>query len=482
MMTRQQIVEALKDLGLKTGDIVMLHSSLSAIGQVEGGAEALYDAFLEVLGPSGTLVVPTFGGPALGVMTELVKNDPRSVQSIHPFASVAAIGADAEEICRDHWKAETAHGKDTPYTRIAEKGGYVCLLGVDQDRNTTLHSVEALMRMPYLKPTEERTFETPAGQVTKSWPFFPGPHRDFIGLDRVFRDSGKMKVGRVGKAVTRLIKSKDLIDIGMELARKDPSFALTANPSRADGVSQRADLRRDRLAREAFTAAAAASLAGRYVPEMIENCQAAGIDRLELDAIQGKPIHMLSTERVAAAAEELRAAGLEVIALRTEILSQKLSDLLTAAGAAKVRRVVLPLSDEAPHWAREAQGHKLDVSFVNVNQDHQKVFEILSAVYDKQLPAKLVFNGPAFVRAGEMPFLDTYRKKMSRFIDQLDVADGTWDGQVRPLDQGNAEIREMVSALRCRSFAGYMVLAAPNHHVGTLMDAAAAFDRVLDTI
>ena len=133
-MTKSDIVRDLRALGLRTGDAVLLHSSLSSIGRVEGGAGTVVDAFLEVLGDTGTLAVPAFG--KLGVIAEAVKTHPRVVRSVHPMAAVAAIGASAEAFCRDHWKAELAHGLDTPYTRIADAGGYVCLLGADQDGNT----------------------------------------------------------------------------------------------------------------------------------------------------------------------------------------------------------------------------------------------------------------------------------------------------------------------------------------------------------
>ena len=59
-MKREQIAEALQALGLQTSHIVFVHSSLSSIGYVEGGADAAVDAFLDVLGSTGTLVVPTF--------------------------------------------------------------------------------------------------------------------------------------------------------------------------------------------------------------------------------------------------------------------------------------------------------------------------------------------------------------------------------------------------------------------------------------
>ena len=57
--TRESIATDLGRLGIARGDVVFLHSSLRSLGWVAGGAEAVIDAFLDVLGPEGLLAVPT---------------------------------------------------------------------------------------------------------------------------------------------------------------------------------------------------------------------------------------------------------------------------------------------------------------------------------------------------------------------------------------------------------------------------------------
>jgi len=156
-MNKADIKKCLSEFGLKNGDVVIVHSSLASIGHVEGGADTLIDAFLETIGNEGTLVAPVFGN--LGIFTHTLKKRPEAFVSDCPLGTVAAVGADAEFICRDHWKADTVHGNDSPYLKIAGLGGYVCLLGVDQDRNTTLHSVEALLELSYLG-TKKATLES----------------------------------------------------------------------------------------------------------------------------------------------------------------------------------------------------------------------------------------------------------------------------------------------------------------------------------
>ena len=59
-LTRSDIVDGLRALGLAAGDRVVVHSSLKAFGRVEGGPNTVIDALEEVITPAGTLVMPTF--------------------------------------------------------------------------------------------------------------------------------------------------------------------------------------------------------------------------------------------------------------------------------------------------------------------------------------------------------------------------------------------------------------------------------------
>ena len=131
-LSKEAILEGLKALGLKRGDIVFMHSNLRALGTVreiiaapDGGMKWLIEAFREVLGPEGILAVPTFTatfkpgqpGPAghvwhpdktrsrVGQITNYILSLPDRKRSDHPTHSVAAIGDRAEEFCKGHsWR------------------------------------------------------------------------------------------------------------------------------------------------------------------------------------------------------------------------------------------------------------------------------------------------------------------------------------------------------------------------------------------
>ncbi|MBP5640558.1 MAG: AAC(3) family N-acetyltransferase [Victivallales bacterium] len=479
MMKRTDLEKALRKMGLKKNDIVLLHSSMISLGEIEGGAEAVIDAFLNVLGAKGTLVVPVFG--KLGILTELVKARKNAVVSNCPLGTLAAIGGQAKSLLAGHWDADTAHGHGTPYEKIAEAGGYICLLGVDQDRNTMLHSAEALLELPYLA-TKTVTAKGPDGkETTKSWKFYPGPHRNFIGLDHIMAETGIMTISRIGNAQVRLINAHEMMHLCMEIGQEDPAFVLCENPSCADCVRQRAAIFADRISKESFKLSASSRLCGRYVPEMIEKLQAAGIGNVELDYVQGKACAFMSADNLKKIVDEFSASGIGISALRVPIVVDDPDALLKALQAAGIKRVVLPLVESFKQLkAFEKAG--ISVDFSNIRESSATASAQFASVAGKS-KAKFAFSPTNFVRAGEMPFLKSWRAgRFIKTIGQLDLADCTWDGNATLFAAGNAEVKELVSILRCHNFSGWIVLAGGAPFPGDLSCAKRNFEELLETM
>ena len=476
-MDRKEIAEGLRSLGLTDGSIVLLHSSFLSLGKVKNGPGEVIKAFLDVIGKKGTLLVPAFG--QLGVLVEEVKHLPGAIISSCPVGTVAAYGPAAQALCRDHWKAETAHGKNTPYTRLADRGGFICLLGVDQDRNTSLHGIEALLELPYLK-TVTRTFTAPTGkEVTRSYKFYPGPHRDFIGLDRLLLDSGAMKVQRIGNAQVRLIDSAKMFEVLLAAGKECPDLVLCDNPECADCVRQRAAIYADELARESFRLTVSSRLAGRYVPEMIENLKREGISRIELDCIQGQIAANLPAEKLAAAVRELKAENIEVTGIRLPVLPDEPEKLAEKLRQAEIGRVVMPLAGSAK-TVKVLRKAGLEVALCNVAQSAKSAAREFNDLLKKEPGILFVFNGANFARAGEGPFGYSYRVgRFIKTIGQLDVADCTWDGTETELAGGNAQVKEMISILRCGNFSGYFCLGGGSAYPGDLAEAADNFRLLL---
>ncbi|MBO5724040.1 MAG: AAC(3) family N-acetyltransferase [Lentisphaeria bacterium] len=479
-MDYREIAEGLKALGLKKGSIVLLHSSFVSLGEVANGPEEVIKAFLSVIGKSGTLLVPVFG--KLGVLTEILKAMPGAVVSSAPVGTLAAIGKDAEELLADHWKAETAHGKGTPFTRIAEKGGYICLLGVDQDRNTTLHSVEALLELPYLGVAKS-TFKNPAGKtVTKEYKFYPGPHRDFIGIDHLLLDTGAMQIKRIGNAQVRLIDSAMMFETLLSLGAEHSDLFLCSNPACDDCVRQRSAIFKADLAGESFKLTASAKLAGRYVPEIVENLKREGISFVELDCIQGKVCASLPAETLKKFVEEFASEGIEVSALRCPAVPDDAEKFAAKMKECSIRSVILP-ADGAATAAKALKKAGIALSLANTNQTALRsaaLYEECSKVYKG---CRFAFNGANFAAVGENPFLYSYRiGRFIRKIGQLDIADALQTGEGTEFACGNGEIRELVSILRCANFDGFFCLGGGAAYPGSFAEAAEDFRTLLANI
>ena len=62
MTDKATLVKQFKDLGIKAGMTLLVHSSLRRVGKVDGGADTIIDALLEVLGENGTLLMSGVSG------------------------------------------------------------------------------------------------------------------------------------------------------------------------------------------------------------------------------------------------------------------------------------------------------------------------------------------------------------------------------------------------------------------------------------
>ena len=106
-ITKKDILQGLKKLGIKKGDHLLVHTALGSFGKVQNGAETVIDALLEMVGAEGTVMMPTFGPPNeifdpkksesnLGAVPKAFWKRKNAVRSRHPLASVAAIGEKAK--------------------------------------------------------------------------------------------------------------------------------------------------------------------------------------------------------------------------------------------------------------------------------------------------------------------------------------------------------------------------------------------------
>lgn len=240
---KQQIVFSLKLMGIVPGDTLFVHSALSSIGNVDGGADAVIDALLEAVGEDGTVAVSTlsFGHPfcaettptGVGAISETFRKRPEAKRSLSPIHSIAAIGAKAEYLVRDHEEYLNACGLGSPYTKLRDMDAKILLLGVDMNRNTTLHAIEDIMNSCYLEkravpaPTYMKGYKGKEITLEK----FPPGHRDFLRSTPILRRAGALTDGYIGNAVVKVISVKKMFGVLIEKIADEPLYFMCDNPA-----------------------------------------------------------------------------------------------------------------------------------------------------------------------------------------------------------------------------------------------------------
>jgi aminoglycoside 3-N-acetyltransferase len=243
-LTRPEISQALCSLGLGVGDVVFVHSSLRSMGYVDGGADTVVDAILDVLGPIGTLVVPTFtfsyaprqdpdpvfdprrDPSEMGQISEAARLRPGAHRSRHLLHSVAALGSRAEDITAVH--GASAWAADGPFWQVHEHNAWILLLGVPYLRATFFHLIEQFLQVPY---RQWRTIDARIRESSGAAGPLPtqtfSPKAGFIGNDfnkfgAILEERELTRVGAVGNAVARLFRARHAFQTGVAEYRKDP--------------------------------------------------------------------------------------------------------------------------------------------------------------------------------------------------------------------------------------------------------------------
>ncbi len=244
------VAAALRRLGVEEGGVLVAHVSLSSIGWVAGGAQAVLQALLDVLGSEGTLVMasqsaqlsdPTYWSdpplperwvsevktlmPAydpqmtptrgMGAVVECLMQSHRAERSPHPLYSFCALGPAAAGIVAEH-PLTPSFGDRSPLAKVYEADAQVLLLGVGHDCNTSLHYAEHRARWPGRQMYRSGAPLNIDGATR--WVEFQDmivSTADFAPLGLAFADSGKVALGQVGRAMVQLMRMRELVDFAV---------------------------------------------------------------------------------------------------------------------------------------------------------------------------------------------------------------------------------------------------------------------------
>lgn len=245
------IKTALKEVGLEKGQAVMVHTSLSSLGYVCGGAQSVIEALLEGVGEDGTIMMPTQSWknldpkrgvywqepeewwsvireniPAydkqitptntMGAVAEMFRQWPGTHRSDHPARSVAAWGHYAQYLTENHDLSDI-FGDSSPVGRLYELDGYVLLIGVGYDKNTSLHLAD--VRADY--PGKHTVIESSAIQINgqriwKSYETLAVDGEDFSAIGEAFEQTGQVRHAPLGNGILSMMRQRALIDFAVE--------------------------------------------------------------------------------------------------------------------------------------------------------------------------------------------------------------------------------------------------------------------------
>lgn len=245
-VTAAELRDGLAAVGLTAGEVVFVHSSLSAFGHVVGGADTVIDALLATLGPEGTLVMPTFTWGAFhdaqrveldlartpcetGRIPETFRQRPGVQRSLHLCHSVAAIGPQTELAMGDGIHPFARGGTFDALYRL---GAWNLMLGTGFGCCTALHAAEELERVPYraYRHYPGSTVVLPDGRrvASKAVEFLrqDGSANDFAKFEAILAGQGLLRTAEVGAARLLNARIRDVIDVARRLLAEDV-FALS---------------------------------------------------------------------------------------------------------------------------------------------------------------------------------------------------------------------------------------------------------------
>jgi len=235
----------------------MVHTRMSAIGWVVGGADTVVLALLDAVGGAGNLLAytawehdafhidewpedrraaylrdPPVFDPELsesmrevGRIPERIRTWPDARRSFHPLTSVAALGPDADLLTRDH-RLEDGYGPTSPLARLVERGGQVLLLGAPLETLTILHHAESIAPIPHKRMARfPARIRAATGKVSDvevvtidssrgAFDYGEYERQGIDGFEAITRDALAAGVGRtvqIGCAISHLFEAPELV-------------------------------------------------------------------------------------------------------------------------------------------------------------------------------------------------------------------------------------------------------------------------------
>ncbi len=251
LVTPEDIKTALREVGVQKGQTIMVHTSLSSLGYVCGGAQSIIEALTESVSEEGTIMMPTQSwknlDPAAGVywqepeewwpvirkyipaydkritptntmgaVSEMFRQWPGTLRSAHPARSVAAWGRNAQYLTENH-NLSDIFGDSSPIGRMYGLDGYVLLIGVGYDKNTSLHLADVRAEYPGKHMVMESSAIQLDGQrIWKSYETLAVDGEDFPAIGEAFEQTGQVRHAPLGNGILSMMSQRALVDFAVQ--------------------------------------------------------------------------------------------------------------------------------------------------------------------------------------------------------------------------------------------------------------------------
>ncbi|MDF9799463.1 aminoglycoside 3-N-acetyltransferase [Catalinimonas alkaloidigena] len=252
MYSREDLIQDIESLGVDAQGTLLIHSSMKAIGEVEGGAETVLDAFIAYM-KDGLLIFPTHTWhkdnnkdgiynpltepSCVGILSNLFMQRPGVVRSLHPSHSIAALGKDAEAYTEGEEKSSTPCPREGCWGKLYDRDAQILFLGCSTKSNTYIHSVEEWCDVPerltedyhhyrIIKPDgavvdySQRNHSKKYGDVSRNY-------------DKLLKPSlyhGIIREGKIGDAASYLCDARPMAELTLAFLKRAPNLFLDDTP------------------------------------------------------------------------------------------------------------------------------------------------------------------------------------------------------------------------------------------------------------
>jgi aminoglycoside N3'-acetyltransferase len=249
---KTQLVEHLKNIGISYGCLLHLKVSLKSIGEIEGGANALIEALIEVVGQAGTIVSNGFicsytlplskrhskiisnqlSPSYAGALANAMISHPKMERSHHPIQKFVAIGAQAKELMEAHTPESGAYDV---LNDLIDKGALNLTIGDKLNIGGTAHvSIIKTGLKKVMIPMGVNYKDASGNIILFNVNWIGGCTKGFIKFNPHFKAAGIVLEGKIGNAPAFLTRMRDTLKIESEIINRDPSFFFCDDPTCKD--------------------------------------------------------------------------------------------------------------------------------------------------------------------------------------------------------------------------------------------------------